>query len=179
MEPLWETTCLVMPLVDKDLKPLAEVSLNKRVSLNTLFFCKFKDASFGREGWRRLREAAFAQTPKSGFTPAAGAGWYDASHLAQSRARAHYVYDDAGRLTEVSHWWDKLETNNAYTSEAILTNSCLYELTGLNRGLKTASGTSYRSNPGGAWTLLRTSTYGYDPNLDQLTSETVGGSTVS
>jgi RHS repeat-associated protein len=128
----------------------------------------------------RLLEAAFAQTPQSGFTPSGSNPWYDASHPASSRARAHYSYDAGGRLLEVSHWWDTWQPGtSSYSSEAVLTNSNVYELAGSNRGLKTASGTSYRTAAGGAWTLLQSASYGYDEKLDYLTSETTGGATAN
>ena len=48
----------------------------------------------------RLYEATFAQTP-SNLTPDSS-GYYD-GYEAQTRARAHYEYDGAGRLTWLGH----------------------------------------------------------------------------
>ena len=85
-----------------------------------------------------LKECAFAQTPTAGFTPSSGSPWYDSGHLASSRARAYYGYDPAGRVLTVEHDWD-VWNGSGYTTTGVLQNNCTYELSGLNRGVKTAS----------------------------------------
>lgn len=124
----------------------------------------------------RLVDATFAQTPKTGFTPSTGGSWYDASHLAQERARAYYSYDPAGRILSAEHYWDALSGSSYGTSQTILANECAYEVgTGLNRGLKTSSALYVPSSSGATtWSLSRTETYGYDANLDYLTSASYG-----
>jgi RHS repeat-associated protein len=116
----------------------------------------------------RLRQAAFAQTPYTGFTPNTGSPWYDATHPAQSRARAYYDYDAAGRLVTLNHWGDNLQSNGTYTSTAVLGNTCTYDPM---LGLKTSSSFWVQNpqNPS-AFLLSRTESYGYDPALDYLTS---------
>lgn len=127
----------------------------------------------------RLKEAAFAQTPKDNWTPSGSNPWYDATHRAKTRARAHFEYDDGGRPTLVNYWWDTINTaQTAYTSTFIRGNSAAYELSGLNRGLKTSSTYWVPSANGPA--VDRTETFGYDANLDYLTSANYGsGSTVT
>ncbi len=122
----------------------------------------------------KLIEAAFAQTP-SNNTPGAN-GYYDA-HLAQTRARAEYSYDPAGRMLSVSHYWDTLNSaGNGFNSEAILAQACDYEIgTGLNRGLKLDSKYYTRTTPGQPnWTLAQTDTYSYDSAFDYLTGASYG-----
>jgi len=122
----------------------------------------------------RLMNAAFAQTPKAGFTPSGSNPWYDSSHPASSRGRAHYTYDPSGRVLSVEHYWDTA-SGSTYTSEAILANTCSYETGGLNRGLKTQSQFWTRQSPGSAsWTLSRTEGYSYDPSLDYLVGASYG-----
>jgi len=50
-----------------------------------------EEMHYAYDGAGRVLQAAFAQTPASGFTPGTGASYYDSSHLASSRARAYYV----------------------------------------------------------------------------------------
>ena len=114
----------------------------------------------------------FAQTPQS-WTPANGASFYDGSHKAMTRGRAYYSYDAGGRTTGVNHWWDTWNSGtSSYSSAPIRANECSYELTGLNRGLKTQN--KFYSVSGGAWNLQRSESYGYDGNLDYLTSANYG-----
>jgi RHS repeat-associated protein len=123
----------------------------------------------------RLREATFAQTPKAGFTPSSGNPWYDSSNPAASRARAHYEYDAGGRATLLAHYWDTWNSGtSSYSSELVHSDSNAYELTGLNRGLKTSSSQSYRTGSGGAWTGLQSASYGYEAERDFLTSASYG-----
>lgn len=73
-----------------------------------------------------------------------------------------------GRISQVSHWWESWDTTDYDTPEAILATSADYELSSLNRGLKTS--TSFYSQDSGnanAFDLDRTETYSYDAELDQ------------
>ncbi len=137
----------------------------------------------------QIRQAYFAMTPKSGYTPSSGDFWYDADHPADSRACAEYLYDSDG-IASVSYYWETLgDPINGYhgaqgiyywhrhvlaaelpgyNRAKILANACDYETSSLNRGLKTAS--SFYHGSGGSWVEDRTETYGYDSNLDYLTS---------
>ena len=123
----------------------------------------------------RLYEATFAQTP-SNLTPDAN-GYYD-GYEAATRARAHYEYDGAGRLTWLGHYWDTLGTGNTYTSQAIVGQYCDYESNGmnsLNRGVKTDAVYKTATTPGSAsWTTSHTDTYVYDAQLDYLTAASYG-----
>jgi RHS repeat-associated protein len=126
----------------------------------------------------RLRAAAFAQTPATGYTPAAGASWYGTttSNRPVTRARATYAYDGGGRTMAVAHYWDTyVPFYGNYTSEAILANECDYELTGMKRGLKTASRFYVRDASEPTQFLLeRSESYGYEPQRDFLTSANYG-----
>ena len=116
----------------------------------------------------RLEDSAFAQTPYGGFVPTGSNPWYDSTHPASSRARAFYTYDSAGRVSELDHWWDTWNTGTSSwnASVYVLGNSCAYETSGAyNRGVKT-SDTYLNNNSSLNWTQ----TYGYDNNLDYLTS---------
>ncbi len=120
----------------------------------------------------RMVEATYAMTPQS-WTPTNGANYYDAAHRAASRGRTHYDYDASGRMKSVYNWWDTWNTGTgAYTSTPIRANECVYETTGLNRGLKTQN--KFYNVVSGAWNLQRTEIYGYDANLDYLTSANYG-----
>ncbi len=126
----------------------------------------------------RIQNAAFAQTPKSGFTPTAGNPWYDSTHLASTRARTFCSYDPGGRVLSVENYWDTWN-GSGYNSEAILANTCAYEVRadGLspNRGVKSNSKTWVRQTPNSpAWAIERTDTYSYDPQLDYLAGATYG-----
>lgn len=130
-----------------------------------------------------LSEVAFAQTPGSSSRLSNG-GYYDATHLATSRAHAKYVYDSGGRTTSVAYYWDTLGSGS-YASEAILGNACTYEVgTGSNRGLKLSSAFYGPTSPASssfASTAMHSQSYGYDSKLDYLTSAsyTSGGTTTS
>lgn len=120
----------------------------------------------------RLRAATFAMTPQS-WTPSSGATYYDASHPAAARGRSYYAYDPGGRTTGVYHWWDTWNSgSSSYTSTPIRANECVYELSGSNRGLKTQN--KFYNISSGSWNLQRTESYGYDSNLDYLTSANYG-----
>lgn len=122
---------------------------------------------YAYDGAGRLRAAAFAQTPASGYTPSTGQPYYDGTHLPSSRARAWYAYDAGGRLTSVEHWWD-----GPSSSTLVAKNQCVYEVSdsgsNRNRGLKTSS--TFVMQGANA----RTETYGYDAANDQLTSANYG-----
>ncbi len=115
----------------------------------------------------RLRQAAFAQTPQTGGSAPTAAPFYTQSYPADTRARAFYTYDAGGRVTNVEHYWDDWN-GTSYASTPIVGNSSTYELSGSNRGLKTAN--SFYVNNSGSWALDRTEYYGYDADLDYLTS---------
>ncbi len=120
----------------------------------------------------RTIEATFAMTPQS-WTPSNGASYYDASHRAATRGRAHYDYDANGRTKGVYNWWDTWNSgSSSYSSAPIRANECAYETSGLNRGLKTQN--KFYNVTSGAWNLQRTESYGYDANLDYLTSTNYG-----
>ncbi len=74
---------------------------------------------------------------------------------------------DDSRVPNLEHYWDDWN-GSTYASTPIVGNSCAYELTGDKRGLKT--GNSFYVNNSGSWALDRTETYGYDTDLDYLTS---------
>jgi RHS repeat-associated protein len=126
--------------------------------------------SFDQQG--RLFEATFAQTP-SNATPDSS-GYYD-GYEAQSRARAHYEYDAGGRLYWIGHYWDSLVNGSNYGSQAIVGQSCDYEYSGLNRGVKTDSIYKMPTSAGSAsWSASQTDTYGYDSGMDYLTAAGYG-----
>lgn len=121
----------------------------------------------------RLRQATFAQTPQSGFTPSTGGFYYDASHRPATRGRTYTEYDSGGRIKGVYHWWDTWNSGtSSFTSAPIRKNECTYELSTLNRGLKTQS--KFYNVSSGSWNLQRTETYGYDAKRDYLTSANYG-----
>lgn len=109
----------------------------------------------------RLLEAAFDQSEQSGH-------YYSSSYPAASRARAHYEYEPGGRLLTLTNWWDTF-SSGSYASQALLANGCDYDST---LGLKSHSYLySLDSSTGNFKTTPdRTETYGYDANLDYLTS---------
>ena len=117
-------------------------------------------------------DATFAMTPQS-WTPSSGASYYDESHRATTRGRTHYDYDAGGRVKGVYNWWDTWNSgSSSYSSTPIRANECVYETTGLKRGLKTQN--KFYNVSGGSWNLQRTESYGYDANLDYLTSANYG-----
>jgi RHS repeat-associated protein len=122
----------------------------------------------------RVIEAAFAQTPSATSSNSTD-GWYDSAGLAATRARAHYDYDAGGRMLDIYYYWDTLNTGtNSYTSIAVIGNACGYEVaSGLNRGIKTSS-TYYlpASQNSSSFAPQWSESFGYDPNLDYLTSFT-------
>ncbi|MBS1700313.1 MAG: RHS repeat-associated core domain-containing protein [Armatimonadetes bacterium] len=118
--------------------------------------------------------ATFAQTPSLSSADSNGE-WYNASNPAATRARTYYEYYGFGDLKYVNNWWDTKGTGTSYTSEFIRGNLCAYETTGLKRGVKTSS--QYLIPVSGQptnWQTQRTETYGYDSNLDYLTSANYG-----
>jgi len=122
----------------------------------------------------RLTGATFAQTPYTGFTPGGSSPWYDANHPAQTRARAYYTYDAAGRMINCDHYWDSLVpgTTSYGTSSEIIGNDSVYDAV---LGLKTSSATVDNSvSPTDPSYLGRTETYTYDSQLDYLTSANYG-----
>ncbi len=109
----------------------------------------------------------------SNLTPDSS-GYYD-GYEAQTRARTHYEYDGAGRLTWLGHYWDTLGTGNTYTSQAIVGQACAYETTGTNRGVRTDAIYKTATTPGSAaWSTSQTDTYGYDASLAYLTAASYG-----
>ena len=116
-------------------------------------------------------QATFAMTPQS-WSPSGGASYYDSSHKAATRARAYYAYDGGGRMSGIYHWWDTLQSNNSWSSAPIRANECVYETSGLDRGLKTQN--KFYNVASGSWNLQRIESYGYDANLDYLTSANYG-----
>jgi RHS repeat-associated protein len=122
----------------------------------------------------RLQSACFAQTPATGYTPSAGGEWYTMTEPASSRCRAVYDYDAAGRARSVYHYWENWN-GSGYNEQTVLGNTCEYELSGLNRGLKVESDFYQSAGQGSsAWTLNHTETYSYDPNLDYLVGANYG-----
>jgi RHS repeat-associated protein len=116
-----------------------------------------------------LKQACFAQTPQGTQT--------NYANPAGTRARAYYGYDPGGRLLQLNYWWDSWNSGTAAydTPEAIVANTCEYEITtgtsNANRGLKTASKHWSQSTTNNTqFALDRTETYGYDADLDYLTS---------
>ncbi len=137
----------------------------------TTSFSTSEEFQYAVDSAGRPRQVTFAMTPQS-WTPSNGAPYYDSSHKATTRARTFYNYDGGGRMIGVYNWWDTLQANSAYVSGPIRSNECFYETTGLNRGLKTQN--KFYNVASGAWNLQRTETYGYDANLDYLTSTNYG-----
>ena len=126
----------------------------------------------------RLREATFAMSPAiangQSYVPSTGGFYYDSNHLASTRARAHYDYDPEGHLRVVSTNWDVWGGNGYNAPTIIANNTCAYEVNAaLNRGLKTSSAFSLQNAAGNGYDT-RTETYGYDPQLDYLTSASYG-----
>ncbi len=115
----------------------------------------------------RLSSATFAQTPQVGGSAPTSAPFYTQSYPADTRARAYYTYDPAGRVEKVEHSWD-VWNGSGYDATKIVKNESSYEQSGLKRGLKTAN--SFYVNNSGSWALDRTEYYGYDADLDYLTS---------
>jgi RHS repeat-associated protein len=116
-----------------------------------------------------LKQACFAQTPQGTQT--------NYANPAAKRARAYYSYDPGGRLLQLNYLWDSWNSGtSAYdTPEAIVANTCEYEVTigtaNANRGLKTTSKHWSQSTSNSTqFALDRTETYGYDADLDYLTS---------
>ena len=78
-------------------------------------------------------------------------------------------------MTWLGHYWDTLGTGNTYSSQAIIGQSCDYEVSALNRGVKSDSVYKTATTPGSAsWTTSQTDTYGYDAQLDYLTAASYG-----
>ncbi|MBI1332266.1 MAG: hypothetical protein GC165_05250 [Armatimonadetes bacterium] len=120
----------------------------------------------------RPRQVTFAMTPQT-WTPSGGASYYDSSHKAATRGRTFYSYDGGGRALGVYNWWDTYNPGtSSYDSTPIRANECVYETTGLKRGLKTQN--KFYNVSSGSWNLQRTESYGYDANLDYLTSANYG-----
>jgi len=119
------------------------------------------------DAFGRLTSATFAMTPQVGQTT------YSAAYPAATRGRAFYDLDAGGRVKSVEYYWDTWNANSSsYGSQPILKNSCTYDD---YKGLKTTS--SFWSNDGnGNWNTNpdRTEQYGYDANLDYLTSVDYG-----
>ncbi len=121
----------------------------------------------------RPRQVTFGMTPQSGYSPSGGASYYDATHWAATRGRAFYAYDGGGRVAGIYNWWDTYNSGTtSYDSAPIRANECVYETSGLKRGLKTSN--KYYNVSSGSWNLQRTESYGYDANLDYLTSANYG-----
>ncbi len=123
----------------------------------------------------RLRNACFAQTAQA--SSPTGNTYYGAdSKSATSRAVAHYEYDELNRVVSLSHYWQTVSNGTVTGAEAIVANTCGYEVnTGLNRGLKTASNFYVGHGAGSsAFDLSRGETYGYDNSLDYLTTAHYG-----
>jgi RHS repeat-associated protein len=115
----------------------------------------------------RITSAAFAQTPQSGQTG------YTNSYPAANRAKAFYLYDNGGRLENVSYVWENWN-GSSYDSQAVLANTCGYETTGSqNRGLKRNS-VFWTQNPSNPAVFMHewTEYYDYDTSLDYLVSAT-------
>ncbi len=120
----------------------------------------------------RVVEATYAMTPQT-WSPTNGASYYDAAHRAATRARTHYDYTARGQIKGVYNWWDTWNSGTGtYASGPIRANECVYETTGLNRGIKTQN--KFYNVASGAWNLQRTETYGYDANRDFLASANYG-----
>ncbi len=78
-------------------------------------------------------------------------------------------------MTWLGHYWDTLGTGNTYSSQAIIGQSCDYEVSALKRGVKADSVYKTATTPGSAsWTTSQTDTYGYDAQLDYLTAASYG-----
>ncbi|MBI5705638.1 MAG: RHS repeat-associated core domain-containing protein [Armatimonadetes bacterium] len=108
----------------------------------------------------RLTHAAFAQT--ASWTPGSGQRWYDNSHPATRRARARYLYDPAGRASNVEHYWD-IYSGGAFTGAPLLAQDYTYST---STRLRTA--TTWKHGSGSSWATDRTEYYGYDSSLDYL-----------
>ena len=130
-----------------------------------------EEFEYAYDSMGRPAQATFAMTPQA-WSPSGGASFYDSGHKAATRARTYYSYDGGGRMLGIYNWWDTLQTNNSWVNAPIRSNECAYELSGLNRGLKTQN--KFYNVVSNAWNLQRTEGYGYDPSLDYLTSANYG-----
>ncbi|HMS54113.1 MAG TPA: DUF6531 domain-containing protein, partial [Fimbriimonadaceae bacterium] len=121
----------------------------------------------------RLLYSAFAQDPDD-WSPSSGYSYYDSSHHADYRCLATYAYDAAGRLGSLDYTWQTWvpsgETGSYSTTGYIGKTAYEYELSGLNRGLRTQLEV-YGPNGGNtAFQLNRVEDYAYDADLDYLAS---------
>lgn len=116
----------------------------------------------------RLRYASFAQTKDTDVSP---------EYVANERATAAYQYDAAGRTTQVYHTWDNLTGYNStthiptFSSSPIANSGFMYDYDSTT-GLKTDA--VFKTASGGSWVTDHTETYGYDSQLDYLTSADYG-----
>jgi RHS repeat-associated protein len=109
----------------------------------------------------RLVTVDFAMTPQG------GAQDYTVDSPL-SFVRARYGYDAGGRITSVDHTWNQLAGSN-YAKSAILGTSAEY-----NSPLALKTATKFWNPNGTNFILHRTESYGYDPDLDYLTSVNYG-----
>ncbi len=116
----------------------------------------------------RLKHATFAMTPQNGYT--------DYSVPAASRGRATYNYDAGGRLSGLVQEWETWG-GSSYSAQPLLKTESTYSG---YLALKTET-KQFANNGSGAWVQEREEDYGYDADLDYLTSTTYaeGGSPVT
>jgi RHS repeat-associated protein len=125
----------------------------------------------------RLSAATFAMSPQTGTGAPATAPYYTSDYPAATRARAYYAYDPAGRTINVEHYWDVWTSESGpppssyYASEKVLANACTYDP---YLGLKSSSSFYAKNATSNTWDVERTETYGYDADLDYLTSASYG-----
>ncbi len=115
----------------------------------------------------RLSHAAFAQSPTLG-SPSSGQ-WYTQYDPASSRAIASYEYGPGGHVFNVQHIWQVWDDDPwvlAYDTENVQKSVYQYNAT---TGLRTQVEYFLESS---GWTLDHKQAYGYDSNLDYLTSAT-------
>lgn len=121
----------------------------------------------------RIINAAFAQTPQTGGSAPTSAPFYTAAYPAATRARAYYTYEPGGRLTSLQHGWETWGHSDYGTWTPILANDRVYDSV---KGLTYQSKFYSRNTGTGGWQLDRTEQFGYDAELDYLTSAEYGDS---
>lgn len=118
----------------------------------------------------RLAKAAFAATRKTDLS-----GWENPpTFVAERRALQTNVYDAAGRVKSLEYTWQSspyqasTPTRVAYTNETKIADGKVAYNYSSTTGLRTDQ--QFYDVVSGAWSLERTEYYGYDSNLDYLTS---------
>jgi RHS repeat-associated protein len=130
----------------------------------------------------RLLFSAFAQDPDD-WTPSSGNSFYDSSHHADYRCLATYAYDAAGRLGSLGYTWQTWvpsgESGSYSTTGYIAGYEYDYELSGLNRSLRTDFRVFGPNGGNTAFAQTRSERNEYDADLDYLTASRYNDNTTS